>query len=289
MAIYPLALHDMATFRAAYLARGGAIETAAPGSGRVSRSRGSVAVLPVQGPIEQKTSLYTLLMGGTSTEQMTGWLRAALADNETKAIVLDIDSPGGSVYGVQELAAEIYAARGSKPIVAVANSLAASAAYWLGSQADEFVVTPSGEVGSIGIVAVHFDESGAYEQLGVRPTIVTRGERKADGNPYGPLSDEARADMEARMDVYYKQFTGAVARGRGVSGAVVEEQMGQGRMFTADEARRRGMVDRIATLDETLARLRPDAVSSPRAVRAETEAPALARIWDVYLGRTSMA
>lgn len=284
--MYPPALHDLATFRAAYLARGGALDAAAPGSGRVSRSRGTVAVLPIQGPIEQKASLFTLLMGGTSTEQATAWFRAALSDNDIKAIVLDIDSPGGSVYGIQELAAEIFAARGTKPIVAVANSLAASAAYWLGSQADEFVVTPSGEVGSIGIVAVHFDEGGAYEQLGIRPTIVTRGDRKADGNPYGPLSAEAREDMEQRMDVYYRQFVGAVARGRGVTGATVEEQFGQGRMFTADEARRRGMVDRVATLDDTLARLRPDAVTGPRAVRAAVEAPALARMWDIYLGRT---
>jgi ClpP class serine protease len=114
-----------------------------------------IAVLPVYGVLAHRMNLITAMSGGMSTEQLGGAVRAAASDPTISAILLDIDSPGGSVFGVQELADEIYQARQSKPVYAIANATAASAAYWIGSQASEFVVTPSGQVGSIGVVAVH--------------------------------------------------------------------------------------------------------------------------------------
>ena len=127
---------------------------------RPSQQRdGAIAVLPLHGPIAQRMNLMTQVSGGTSTEIFGNQLRAAVAEPGIKAIVIDVDSPGGTVHGVPELAAEMLALRGRKPIVAVANSLMASAAYWLGAMADEVVVTPSAVVGSIGVVAPHIDTS----------------------------------------------------------------------------------------------------------------------------------
>src|SRR5690606_37146136 len=134
--------------------------------------RGSIAVVPVRGMIEHRSSFFSEFLGGASIEALRAALRAALADPEVAAIVLDIDSPGGTVAGITELAAELRAARSVKPIYAVANTLAASAAYWLASQATEVVATPSATVGSIGVLVVHLDQSRALDQAGITPTII---------------------------------------------------------------------------------------------------------------------
>lgn len=230
----------------------------------IARKAGAVAVLPIHGTISHRIGSMDESSGGISTERVSGWLRAAVADEGVKAIVLDIDSPGGSVSGVEELAREIYAARERKPIVAVANAMAASAAYWLGAQADELLVTPSGSVGSIGVYAAHVDQSRALDAAGVSVTLVHAGAHKVEGNPYAPLDEEARAEMQAKVDGAYKLFTSAVKRGRpGVSSDVM-----QGRMYLPDEAKRTGLVDGIATLDETIARF-GGAPSQRSGMRAE--------------------
>jgi signal peptide peptidase SppA len=190
-----------------------------------------------------------------SIQRFTQSFRAALADESVGGILIDIDSPGGSVYGVQELANEIYNARGQKQIFAIANSLAASAAYWIGSAASEFYATPGGEAGSIGVFAAHQDFSKALESEGVKTTLVSAGKYKVEGNPYGPLGDEARAHMQSRIDSYYGAFTRAVAKNRGVDVATVREGMGQGRTFGASDAKAAGMVDDVATFDQVLSRM----------------------------------
>lgn len=224
-------------------------------SPRTVENKGAIAVLPLYGVISQRMNLMSDFSGGTSTEQFSKSFRAALADPNVSSIVLDIDSPGGTVYGVPELGDEIFAARGAKPIVAVANALAASAAYWLGSAADEFVVTPSGDVGSIGVFAAHVDESGMEEAMGIKTTLISAGKFKVEGNPHEPLTAEAAAAMQARVDDFYSMFTSAVARNRGVKLASVTGGFGQGRVVGAADALKAGMVDRIETLDQTLARL----------------------------------
>ena len=221
-----------------------------------NRSTGAVAVINVFGTIAQRANLMTEMSGGVSTEQLAATIRQAVADETVGSIILNIDSPGGSVFGVQELGDVIHAARGTKPIVAIANSLAASAAYWLGSQADELVVTPSGEVGSIGVVAAHIDQSAANEQMGVRVSYVTAGKYKAENNPDEPLTDEGRAHIQARVNDYYAAFTRAVARGRGVKPADVQSGFGEGRVVGAHEAVRLGMADRVETFDALVARMR---------------------------------
>lgn len=193
--------------------------------------------------------------GSTSTQKFTSALRQVLADDTVGQILIDIDSPGGSVYGVAELAAEIVKARALKPVVAVANSLAASAAYWIGCSASEFYVTPGGEVGSIGVWQAHFDYSKALEEEGVKPTLISAGKFKVEGNPYVPLDPEAQAFMQSRGDDYYNAFIKAVAKGRGISVADVRDGMGEGRVLGADAALAAKMVDGIATFDDVLANM----------------------------------
>jgi signal peptide peptidase SppA len=163
-------------------------------------------------------------------------------------------SPGGVVTGTDELSSQIFAARGTKPIIAHVNGYAASAAYWIASAADEIVVTSSGQVGSIGVIGVHDDVSAALEKMGVKKTIISSGKYKAEGSPFGPLSDEARTHRQQEADAYYDDFVRAVARNRNVSLSAVRDGFGQGRMVRAEAAIAEGMADRIATLDETIAR-----------------------------------
>ena len=163
--------------------------------------------------------------GSVSTQQFASALRQALADDTVSQILIDIDSPGGSVYGVAELADEIIAARSQKPVVAVANRLAASAAYWIGCAASELYVTPGGEVGSIGVWQAHFDYSQALAAEGVAPTLISAGKYKVEGNLDTPLDADAQGFMQSRVDDYYAAFTEGVARGRGVPIAQVRDGM----------------------------------------------------------------
>ena len=234
-----------------------------------SVSGGGIAVLPLYGVITQRGNMIEDVSGpgSVSTQKFAAALRQALADESVSQILIDIDSPGGSVYGVAELADEIVAARAQKPIIAIANSLAASAAYWIGCSASEFYVTPGGEVGSIGVWQAHFDYSQALAAEGVTPTLISAGTYKVEGNPYAPLEPEAQAFMQLRVDDYFLAFSKAVAKGRGVPIAQVRNGMGQGRVLGADAALDQNMVDGIVTLDELIRKMLLNARS-----RAKTKA-----------------
>ena len=223
-----------------------------------AQSSGGIAVLPLYGIVTQRGNMVDDVSGPgtTSTQQFSSALRQLLADDTVGQILIDIDSPGGSVYGVAELADEIQSARAQKPVVAVANSLAASAAYWIGCSASEFYVTRGGEVGSIGVWQAHQDFSRALDEAGVKTTLISAGKYKVEGNPYSPLDDEAQSFMQSRVDDYYAAFTKAVARGRGVPISQVRDGMGQGRVLGADAALAQNMVDGVATFDEVIKKMR---------------------------------
>ena len=219
-------------------------------------SQGSVAVLPLYGVITPKAGLMSSISGGCALDTWASDFAALLGDDSVGAIVLDCDSPGGSVEMLPETAAMIYSARGKgKPIVASVNAECASAAYWLASQCDEICITPSGEAGSIGVYAAHQDISQALEMEGVKMTLISAGEYKTEGNPYEPLSDEARAAIQASVNYCYGQFTSAVAKGRGVSQQDVLAGYGQGRMMNAQDAVKENLADRIEPLTATVGRL----------------------------------
>lgn len=242
----------------------------------VAKQDGAVAVLPLRGVIANRMNLMSDISGGTSSEGFGRQFDAAVAEESVKAIVLDVDSPGGAVSGTDELSARIFAARGRKPIVAHVNATAASAAYWIATAADEMVLSPSAEVGSIGVYGVHDDLSAALEKIGVKKTIISAGEFKAEGNPFGPLSEEAIVHRQERVDAYHDQFIRAVARNRGVSLSAVREGFGKGRMVMAHAAIAAGMADRIASLDETIARFaKSPAPTRKRATAFEREIRAL--------------
>jgi len=242
-----------------------------------ARRAGAIQVLPVYGVLSHRANLLAAISGGTSTELLAGAIRQAREDPQIGAIVLDVDSPGGSVFGVQELADEVFATRGVKPVVAVANSMAASAAYWIASQADEVVLTPSGEVGSIGVLTVYDEVTGAAEKAGVKRTFIAAGKYKAEASGFEPLTTEARDAIQARVDDYYQAFVRAVARGRGVTQTAVQDGYGEGRMVGARDALRMGMVDRVDTLETVLAGL----VGRTATVAPKAEAPAPVEVDDL--------
>jgi signal peptide peptidase SppA len=219
------------------------------------KSVGDIAVVALSGFITQKPNMFSMLFGGTSAEQFAREVAAAMRDDTVGAVVLNVDSPGGSVFGVPEAAAAIRALRGSKPMVAVANPIMASAAYHLASQADEVVSSQSGLVGSIGAFALHVDESAALEAAGLKVTEVTYGRRKAEESSIKPLSEDARASMQTRVDYYGKLFEEDVAKGRKTPIATVRSRYGEGAVFVATEAQSVGLVDRIASLDDVITEL----------------------------------
>ena len=232
---------------------------------------GKVGVIQIFGTISQRVGLLEG-SGGTSCEMINAGLDAMLADKTCKTIVLQIDSPGGSVFGVEETARRLFDARSEKKIVAIADGLAASAAYWLGSQADEFCCIPTAQVGSIGCLSAHQDLSEAMKLAGVKTTIFSAGKYKAEDNPFGPLSDEAREARQRTVDEYYSMFVKAVARGRGVSEATVRNTYGQGRCLTADDAKGAGLVDRICSWEQCLSRLGASAGTTAEAFAPSIEA-----------------
>jgi len=231
-------------------------------------AQGAVAVIPLQGVISHRMGGMTEMSGGMSTEHFAQMFRQAMADPSVSAVVIDVDSPGGTIAGVTELAHEIFAARGSKRILAHVNALAASAAYWIASAADEVVSTPSGEIGAIGVITAHLDVSKAEEKEGVTRTVFSAGKYKAEG--HGPLSDDAKAAIQARVDEAYAVMVKDIAKARGVNASDVKGGFGEGRVVSAKEALKLGMIDRIATLEDTIGRLTGRKVAG--GLRAE-EAP----------------
>lgn len=212
----------------------------------------AVAVIPVYGMLMHRGNMDISGPSSCSTESLLQQLRQAVNDPGVRSIVFDIDSPGGDVDGVDELATEIYQARKQKKISAVSNCLCASAAYYLASQATEVVASPSSLTGSIGVYTMHEDDSKALDNMGVKFTLIKFGENKAEGISTEPLSDSAREHLQEMVDTFGAMFEKAVARGRGLKQSEVHAKFGQGRVFDAKTAMRLGMVDRVATLDEVL-------------------------------------
>ncbi|NUB12539.1 S49 family peptidase [Azospirillum brasilense] len=177
-----------------------------------------VAIIPVKG---------ILFQGSWSWPWATGyeWIRtgllAAIADPEVRAIVLDIDSPGGEVAGCFDLVDTIYACRGTKPIWAILSEHAYSAAYAIASAADRIIVPRTGGTGSIGVIWMHVDWSQAMDKAGVKVTFITYGDHKAEGNPCEPLSKEARDRFQADIDTMGDLFVETVARNRNLSATKV--------------------------------------------------------------------
>jgi capsid assembly protease len=234
------------------------------------RAGGAVAVLPLTGVLTPRGSFLSFLFGGSAGGLMDfrAAFREAVQSPDVGAIVLDVDSPGGLVDLVPETAAEVRDARGEKPIVAVANTLTASGAFWIAAQADELVVTPSGDVGSVGVYVVHEDWSAANEKIGITVTYVHAGRYKVEGNPDYPLDDDAQAAWQQEVDDLHAMFVDDVAEGRGVTAETVRDGYGEGRTLNAQRALAAGMVDRVDTLEAVIGGLLTPGATGTTAARA---------------------
>jgi signal peptide peptidase SppA len=231
---------------------------------------GAVAVIPLVGVIDQKVGSMTDISGGTSIDGFMKSMRQCVQDPGVSAIVIDADTPGGSVDGVPEAAAEILSMRGTKPIVAVADTCIASAGYYLCCAADEIVCMPSGQVGSLGVVGVHDDYSKQNEMLGYTPTYIFFGAYKVEMNSDSPLDPDALAYQQGQIDAIGNDFLRFVAKARNLPVDTIRSGFGQGRMMLAKDALAAKMIDRIDTLDATIQRVGRMAKASGVGAHAST-------------------
>lgn len=217
---------------------------------------GPVAVLQVYGILTPKQDWFNEFFGGTSFDTLSARLAEAMGNAAITTIVLDINSPGGSVAGATEFAREILRARTRKTIVAQIQYTCASAAYWLAAAASKIIAAPSAQIGSVGVYCVHDDVSQALAKFGITRTYIAAGEGKVDGNEAEPLTDDARARLQAVVNTNYDRMVGDIVlgRGHGLTAETVRDEW-KALIYGADEARAIGMTDATAPLSDTLARL----------------------------------
>jgi len=225
-----------------------------------------VAVIPVMGTLLHRGSFITAASGVATYQRVAAAFDEAMADPQAKAILLEIDSGGGEVPGCFDLADRIFAARGRKPLWAVANEAAFSAAYALASACDRLTLTRTAGVGSVGVIAYHYDVSAADEDAGVKVTTVSAGARKNDLTPHEPITDEARAALQARVDDVYALFVRTVARNRSLSEEAVRAT--EAALYWGDAAVTARLADAVATCDQTLRELVAKVGGDPAEVQA---------------------
>jgi signal peptide peptidase SppA len=228
---------------------------------------GETAVIPIAGPIFRHASpLFEAIFGATSVDSIRAALRAAASAAGVQSILLAIDSPGGEVAGIADLADEIAATAQQKPMTAVADPSMYSAAYWLGSATGRVILPRDGGVGSVGVLAVHVDESQLLDNMGLKVTVLKSGARKDQFSSLQPLSDQARGELQAQVTQLAGTFFAAVAGYRGLSPDAVRAF--EGGTFTGQAAVDAGLADGIGTTESTLqAMQRPTRVT--RRMRAE--------------------
>lgn len=212
-----------------------------------------IAVIPIFGTLVRRTVGLEAQSGFTSYASIGEQLTMALQDVAVKAILLDVDSPGGEAGGVFDLADQIYAARKTKPIWAVADEEAFSAAYALAASATRLYVPRTGGVGSIGVIAVHLDQSQAEADAGLKYTAIYAGAQKNDLSPHEPLSDPARAALQTEVDRVYDLFVQTVARARKLTPDAVKAT--EAGLFFGAEALTNGLADKSGTFADALADL----------------------------------
>lgn len=206
-----------------------------------------IAVLDIEGVMAPKANLFMQVSGGVSTQIAESQIKQAHADEDVAGLILKIDSPGGSVLGVPELAAVIRAF--DKPIVALTDGTLASAAYWVASQCDAVYATGSTvDVGSIGVVATHQYREADKTQT----TEITAGKYKRITSQHQPLSEAGKEDLQAKVDYIYSLFVDAVALGRCCTAEAVLKDMADGRVFIGQQAVDAGLIDGFESI-ETLA------------------------------------
>lgn len=221
-----------------------------------AREPGSVAVLPIVGSLVSRGMALDALSGLASYPAISAELAELLEDDDVDGILLEVDSFGGECQGLFDLVDQIRAARDVKPVWAVASENAYSAGYAIASAAEKLFVPRTGGVGSIGVVAVHADQSGFDRDLGVKVEFLHAGKKKVDGNPHEPLNDRARTDIQAEVDRIYGIFLESVA----ADGRLTAEQARatEAGTFHGAEAVKAGLVDEVGTLADALTQMQSE-------------------------------
>lgn len=210
-----------------------------------------VAVITIDGTLVNKGAWVGANMSGLeSYEGIRARIDLAMADLDVNGILLDVESPGGEVFGCFELANHIAQCNRIKPIHAVANGMACSAMYAITASCGRITAIPLCSVGSIGVVMVHVDASAKLEKDGVKPTLIHAGAHKVDGNPYGPLPESVKSSLQHRIDRAYSAFVTHVAEARGLAAEDVRATEAQ--IFDGEQALALGLIDAIGSFDDAL-------------------------------------
>jgi protease-4 len=235
-----------------------------------------VAVIHIDGVIAGTSGGDPLFGGGEITpEYIVGLLRAADEDPGIEAIVLRIDSPGGTAAASQEIGTEV--ARMRKPVIASVGDVAASGAYWIASQCDAIVASPSSTVGSIGVIIQIPNYEGLLDKIGVEYTVLTKGEYKDAGSPFRSMNATELAMLDEDMEIIYQQFIDAVAEGRGMEADAVEE-LATGWAWTAQSGMELGLVDEFGTIEDAFDMAADEAgIESYEVIYYDEPSP-----WDIF-------
>ncbi len=221
-----------------------------------------VAIMAIEGMIIPKSDLFSLFFGGfAALDILTRDFTEMMGRDDIHTIVLDIDSPGGNAFGVQQFANLVYEARDKKNIIAVTSGMMASAAMWIGAAAHKVFITGDVTVvGSIGTVTTHVDISEYEKNLGVKTTEVAAGEFKREPSMFAPLSEKGRGVLQSQVDHANQAFINDIALFRGVSATVVKNKMAEGKTFIGTQALKVGLIDGKATMDSVVS-VDPEGVS----------------------------
>lgn len=243
------------------------------------RTEDGVAIITVTGSLVNRGAWIGSYSGMTSYEGLNHQVSTAANDPRIRAILLDLESPGGQAVGAFEAADVVRAAAAKKPVTAVVNGMAASAAYAIASAATRIVTTPTGISGSIGVVVLHADHSEALAKAGIKPTLIFSGAKKVDGNPYETLTKGARADIQAESDRFYELFVQGVAKGRkNLTDKAIRATEAQ--IFIGKDAVSAGLADAVGTFESALAELARGAPGRSSPSRAPTGASMRTRTVD---------
>ena len=208
---------------------------------------GTTAIIPIKGVITSGLHPIYRVIGFADTEQIAGWIRAAVANPLVEEILLRIDSPGGMVTGTPELAAAVAAADRMKPVLAHTSGMMDSAAYWIASQARAICCTPSADVGCVGVYQLYYDQTAYLATMGIKASIFKSGDLKAAGHPDIPMTEAQAAHVQAEIDAIGVQFRAAVTARRDI-----DEDSMRGQSFLGTEALARGLVDDLSTFEGLL-------------------------------------
>ena len=218
----------------------------------VATSKG-VAVIPIVGSMSHRATGIEAMSGMTSYTTLQKQFEAAFNDPKVGSILMDIDSPGGSVAGAFDFRDYLMSKKGTKPVYALARDAMCSAAYLIGSTADKVYATQTARVGSIGVVAMHTDASGKMEKEGLKPTFISAGKFKTAGNPYEKLEGEKLKYLQDSVDESYDMFINAVADARGIDKKVIRDT--EARVYGGKKAVEIGLADGIRTYESVLAEM----------------------------------